>query len=123
MNTPLLRRHSLLRPPILFALLLGFGLVSSCKKDDTPAPPASSTIVDVASGDARFSTLVKAVQKAGPVQTLREAGLYTVFAPTNDAFTASGINVDALNADQLRPCFCTPCWPGKNSPPISRAEP
>ena len=44
------------------------------------------TIVSVAAGDDRFSTLVTAVQAAELVETLNSAGPFTVFAPTNDAF-------------------------------------
>ncbi|TLP79624.1 fasciclin domain-containing protein [Maribacter sp. ACAM166] len=44
------------------------------------------TIVSVAAGDERFSTLVTAVQAANLVETLNSKGPFTVFAPTNDAF-------------------------------------
>lgn len=44
------------------------------------------TIVSVAAGDDRFSTLVTAVQAADLVETLNSSGPFTVFAPTNDAF-------------------------------------
>ena len=47
---------------------------------------AMPTIVSVAAGDNRFSTLVTAVQAAGLVETLNSEGPFTVFAPTNDAF-------------------------------------
>ncbi|MEO0436107.1 MAG: fasciclin domain-containing protein [Pseudomonadota bacterium] len=43
-------------------------------------------IVEVAAGDANFSTLVAAVQAAGLVEVLSGDGPFTVFAPTNDAF-------------------------------------
>ena len=43
-------------------------------------------IVDIASSDPQFSTLVTAVKAAGLVETLKGAGPFTVFAPTNDAF-------------------------------------
>jgi uncharacterized surface protein with fasciclin (FAS1) repeats len=46
------------------------------------------TIVAVAAGDSRFSTLVAAVQAAGLVNTLNGSGPFTVFAPVNDAFDA-----------------------------------
>ena len=46
----------------------------------------NDTIVGVAAGDARFSTLVSLVKKAGLVGTLSAKGPYTVFAPTNAAF-------------------------------------
>jgi len=47
---------------------------------------ASMTIVDVASGNESFNTLVQAVQEAGLAETLMGEGPYTVFAPTDDAF-------------------------------------
>jgi uncharacterized surface protein with fasciclin (FAS1) repeats len=51
---------------------------------ETPAP---KTIVDVAAGDAMFSTLVTAVKAADLAATLSDTSKeYTVFAPTNDAF-------------------------------------
>ena len=37
---------------------------------------------------AGFTTLVAAVEAAGLTQTLKSAGPFTVFAPTNDAFAA-----------------------------------
>ena len=50
---------------------------------ETPAP---QTIVDIASADGRFTTLVAAVQAAGLVETLTGEGPFTVFAPTDEAF-------------------------------------
>jgi transforming growth factor-beta-induced protein len=47
-------------------------------------PPKS--ILEIASSDPRFTTLVSAVQSAGLVETLSGKGPFTVFAPTNDAF-------------------------------------
>lgn len=44
------------------------------------------TIVDVAMSDPRFSMLVELLKEANLVDTLRGAGPFTVFAPTNDAF-------------------------------------
>ena len=45
-------------------------------------------IVDVAVGNGSFGTLVTAVQAAGLVETLKGAGPFTVFAPTDAAFAA-----------------------------------
>ena len=56
----------------------------SAASAETPA--AAGTIVEVAQGNADFSTLVSAVQAAGLVETLNGAGPFTVFAPTNAAF-------------------------------------
>lgn len=49
---------------------------------------AGDTIVDVASADGSFNTLVAAIQAADLVDTLSAEGPYTVFAPTDDAFAA-----------------------------------
>ena len=55
----------------------------------TAATTASaSSIVDIAAGDERFSTLVAAVEAAGLVDTLAGPGPFTVYAPINDAFAA-----------------------------------
>ncbi len=45
-------------------------------------------IVGIASGDDNFSVLVDAVVKTDLVETLTSEGPFTVFAPTNEAFTA-----------------------------------
>ena len=45
-----------------------------------------STIVDMAISAGQFNTLVKAVQEAGLVDTLKGKGPFTVFAPTDEAF-------------------------------------
>ena len=43
-------------------------------------------IVDAAMSSAMFSTLVKAIKAAGLVDTLKNPGPFTVFAPTDEAF-------------------------------------
>lgn len=48
----------------------------------------AQSIVDIAVGDERFSTLVAAVQAAGLAETLSGPGPFTVYAPVNDAFAA-----------------------------------
>lgn len=48
----------------------------------------ANTIVDIAAGDDRFSTLVAAVTAAGLADTLAGPGPFTVYAPVNDAFAA-----------------------------------
>ncbi len=56
-------------------------------------------IVDIAVADGRFTTLVAAVQAAGLVDTLKSEGPFTVFAPTDDAFSAalSALNIEAAD--------------------------
>ncbi len=57
----------------------------------TPTPPvveAPKDVVDIAMGSAEHSTLVAAVKAAGLAETLKGAGPFTIFAPTNAAFSA-----------------------------------
>jgi uncharacterized surface protein with fasciclin (FAS1) repeats len=73
--------------------LLVIGTVSflaACGSDDdeTIVPAAPVTIVDAAKADPKFSVLVEAVVAADLAGTLSGPGPLTVFAPTNDAFTA-----------------------------------
>ncbi len=81
---------------------------ASCSKDDNDDQKDPQNIVQVASSNADFSILVQALDKAGLVSTLEGSGPFTVFAPTNEAFTAlftqlgvSGIN--DLSAEALKP--------------------
>lgn len=85
------------RSPIaLLALLLP---IAACNPDEEVE--AGGDIVDVAAGDERFETLVAAVQAAGLEDTLRSEGAFTVFAPTDEAFEAAGIDISALSAEEL----------------------
>lgn len=52
------------------------------------ATTEAGTIVEVAQGNADFSTLVAAITAAGLGDALSGAGPFTVFAPTNAAFEA-----------------------------------
>lgn len=65
--------------------------------------PANKDIVQTAQATPSLSILVAAVVAAGLVDTLKGAGPFTVFAPTNDAFAALltelGVTQDALLAD------------------------
>lgn len=85
---------------LAWALLALF--ITSCDDDDddpvTPTTPTEQTIAEIASGDARFSTLVDALQRANLVGVLSNPGTYTVFAPTNDAFQDL---LDDLQLDDL----------------------
>ncbi|TDE02355.1 fasciclin domain-containing protein [Flavobacterium hiemivividum] len=61
--------------------------VTSCSNDDN-TPVVDNTITGIASKTADFSILVQALTKAELATTLQGSGPYTVFAPTNAAFTA-----------------------------------
>jgi uncharacterized surface protein with fasciclin (FAS1) repeats/plastocyanin len=55
----------------------------------TPVPTTAApmkSIVDTAAADGRFTTLVSAIQAANLTETLNGTQVYTVFAPTDDAF-------------------------------------
>ncbi|MGD6808337.1 MAG: fasciclin domain-containing protein [Candidatus Bathyarchaeia archaeon] len=57
-------------------------------------------IVDAAVSSGNFNTLVKAVQAAGLVDTLKGSGPFTVFAPTDEAFAKLPAGtIDALLKD------------------------
>ena len=65
--------------------------------DDMVGEASVGTIVDVASANPDFSTLVAAIGAAGLGETLSGEGPFTVFAPTNEAFAALPAGVlDAL---------------------------
>jgi len=69
---------------------------------DSVLLPAESvgSIVDIAVADGRFETLVAAVIAADLAETLSSEGLFTVFAPTDDAFAKLPEGtVEALLAD------------------------
>ena len=102
------RRHHRWLAPALLAFALG-----ACGDDDSsdnsaePSPDAevveeSRTIVDIAVGNDDFSILVAALQKAELVEALQGEGPFTVFAPTNEAFTNAGItDLDAFSKEEL----------------------
>ena len=84
-----------MRSPGLLAPLALAGALAAA-----PAAPAAD-IVDTAAANPQFSTLVAAVKAAGLVDTLKGEGPFTVFAPTDAAFSALGSGVvDALTMEE-----------------------
>ena len=81
----------------LVLVLAPFALFANSNAD----APAQGDIVDVAVAAGSFSTLVKAVQAAGLVGTLKSEGPFTVFAPTDEAFAKLPAGtLEALLADK-----------------------
>lgn len=101
---------------LAFTLLCASTLAFGCSKKDTVSTPPSEASTEVASTPAEstpqeataqkdivetaveagnFTTLAKALEVAGLVETLQGEGPYTVFAPTDEAFAA-------IPADQLQ---------------------
>lgn len=69
-------------------LTLAFIPMVSCSDDDTETTPQEDSIAEIASANANLSVLVDALDRAGLTATLDGSGSFTVFAPTNQAFTA-----------------------------------
>ena len=72
------------------AVMLSIGAASSFAQMMVGGAPmlASKDIIDNAVNSKDHTTLVAAVKAAGLVDTLKSAGPFTVFAPTNAAFAA-----------------------------------
>jgi transforming growth factor-beta-induced protein len=73
----------------------------ACSDDDDDVTPTPQSIVEIAVGDAQFSTLVAALQRVDLVSTLEGSGPFTVFAPTNAAFTAIGVDLATISDEAL----------------------
>jgi uncharacterized surface protein with fasciclin (FAS1) repeats len=88
---------------VAFVSILG---VSCSKSDDAPLPtPAPKSITTIASGNPELTTLVKALVKAELSATLDATGTYTVFAPTNAAFSTyfgEGESVETTTKEKLK---------------------
>lgn len=99
---------------VLVAAALTLGAVACSSDSDSSSTTTTmkanssttmkaQTIVDIAAGNADFSTLVGAVKSAGLAETLSGKGPFTVFAPTNEAFAKLPAGTLAsLTPDQLK---------------------
>ena len=91
---------------LLTILIASFTLFSftACSDDNganvVDPDPEPETLVDVAAGDERFSTLVSVVTDLGLAETLGSEQL-TVFAPTNAAFEAISDVIPTLTNEDL----------------------
>jgi uncharacterized surface protein with fasciclin (FAS1) repeats len=82
---------------ILSSLALA-GALAGCASTPQPA-----NIADTAARTPQLSTLNKLLADAGLADTLRGAGPYTVFAPTDEAFKAvPAKTLEALAQDKVR---------------------
>ena len=67
----------------------------------TVAPAAPGDLLSVATGAGKFTTLAKLLADAGLTDTLKGAGPFTVFAPTDEAFAkVPKATLDALAANK-----------------------
>ena len=75
---------------------------SESNSEQEQAQTNPNTIVDLASANPDFSTLVTAINQAGLVEELSAEGSITVFAPTNEAFASLPEGaLEALIADPV----------------------
>lgn len=84
---------------LVLALLFSVPFTSCSDDEDTTPDPQS--IVEIATSDDQFSTLVEALTRVDLVSVLEGDGPFTVFAPTNDAFTALGVDLSTISDEAL----------------------
>jgi transforming growth factor-beta-induced protein len=91
-----------IKSSFFYLFLFTFSLtLSSCGDDDPIVDMEPQTIVDIASADAQFSTLVTALDRVGLVSTVQNSPNLTVFAPTNAAFDALGVDLNTVSDEAL----------------------
>ena len=87
----------------LFASALVVALVATSAVSLRANEPAAKDIVDTAVAAGSFKTLAKALEAAGLIETLKGAGPFTVFAPTDEAFAKLPAGtLDALLKDKAK---------------------
>jgi transforming growth factor-beta-induced protein len=84
-----------------FTLIAVLTTFVACSKDDDDNGTNEQNIVELAVANQELSTLVAAVTRAGLVETLSGEGPFTVFAPTNQAFTAFLANAGFSSLEQV----------------------
>lgn len=73
--------------------------------DEVLVPPSVAEMIGSVLGtayfdpEARFTTLIDAVEKSGLKSTLLSDGPFTIFAPTNDAFEAAGFDLGSFEEE------------------------
>lgn len=80
-------------------LLFSVVIFTGCNDDEDVPQMGEKNIVEVAADAGSFSILIEAAQKAGLAEFLSTENNLTVFAPTDDAFTAllSDLGVSSLD--------------------------
>jgi hypothetical protein len=100
-------RRAWLMAPIAAAVIAVTGCASTSQQP--------KNIVDTAASNPSFTTLTKLINDAGLAETLRGAGPFTVFAPTNEAFAkvpAKTMAELAANKDRLKAVLTYHVVPG-----------
>jgi len=93
----------MLKSPFILSLLAGFMMIafSSCEEEVVETPNSEKTVAEIAADDNQFSTLVGALERVDLVGVLNGNGPFTVFAPTNAAFDALGVDLSTLSDEAL----------------------
>lgn len=82
-------------------LLFGFAACDGVDDDDIQ-PNEDKSIVDVIGEDTRFTILASALDRTGLDDVLSDRDNdFTLFAPTDAAFTALGVDLNTLTDDEL----------------------
>ena len=88
-------------PILLLAMIISFTACNDDDEDNMPEPEKDKTIVDVATEAGEFTLLLEAAEKAGLVNFLNTEEDITVFAPTDDAFTALLTDLGVSSLDEI----------------------
>ena len=87
--------------PVMVILLAVTFIFSACNDDDDEVMDNSMSIVEVAQEAGQFSMLIEAAQLAGLDAFLATEDNLTVFAPTDEAFTALMNNLGISSLSQV----------------------
>ena len=105
------------RRNLLVALVAGtMGAAAAPAAQAQQAAGSGQDLVQTLVSAGQFTTLVKAVQAAGLVETLQGTGPFTVFAPTDAAFAklpAGALESLVANPEQLRAVLLYHVVPGR----------
>lgn len=82
--------------PITTLMVLAGWTGLSLAQEKKPEQPKPKDIVEVAKNTDDLKTFSKLLESAGLVETLKGKGPYTVFAPTDDAFSKLGKRLEEL---------------------------
>lgn len=74
---------------------------SSCEEEVMETPNSEKSVAEIAADDSQFSTLVSALERVDLVGVLNGSGPFTVFAPTNNAFDALGVDLATISDEAL----------------------
>lgn len=98
-------KKSLISSALLAIVVAGLAAPVQAGTNASASTPSAASIdvVDTAIAAGSFKTLVKAIQAAGLVDTLKGDGPFTVFAPTDEAFAKLPAGtLDALLKDKAK---------------------